>query len=101
MPVQKAPLPEGEGGPEALRAPLGIGRGGRRVPAATSFTERYPWLIAFIFGLFHGLGFAGALSEIGVPEHEVPLGSYRTWVKYVEKGFFPDVRRTFSVLRCI
>jgi hydrogenase/urease accessory protein HupE len=36
-------------------------------------TERYPWLIAFIFGLFHGLGFAGALSEIGVPRHEVPL----------------------------
>ena len=33
-------------------------------------------------------------------EHEVPLGSYRTWVKYVEKGSFPDVRRTFSVLRC-
>lgn len=33
-------------------------------------------------------------------EHEVPLGSYRTWVKYVEKGFFPEVRRTFSVLRC-
>ena len=36
-------------------------------------TERYPWLLAFIFGLFHGLGFAGALSEIGVPQHEVPL----------------------------
>jgi hypothetical protein len=36
-------------------------------------TERYPWLITFIFGLFHGLGFAGALSEIGVPQHEVPL----------------------------
>ena len=36
-------------------------------------TERFPWLIAFIFGLFHGLGFAGALSEIGVPQHEVPL----------------------------
>jgi len=36
-------------------------------------TERYPWLIAFVFGLFHGLGFAGALSEIGVPQHEVPL----------------------------
>ena len=33
-------------------------------------------------------------------EHEVPLGSYRTWVKYVEKGSFPDVRRFFSVLRC-
>ena len=39
----------------------------------TGITERWPWLIAFIFGLFHGLGFAGALSEIGVPQHEVPL----------------------------
>jgi len=36
-------------------------------------TERWPWLIAFLFGLFHGLGFAGALSEIGVPQGEVPL----------------------------
>jgi hydrogenase/urease accessory protein HupE len=36
-------------------------------------TERWPWLIAFIFGLFHGLGFAGALSEIGLPQHEIPL----------------------------
>lgn len=36
-------------------------------------TERYPWVIAFAFGLFHGLGFAGALSEIGVPQNEVPL----------------------------
>jgi len=36
-------------------------------------TERYPWLIAFLFGLFHGLGFAGALSEIGVPQNDVPL----------------------------
>jgi len=33
-------------------------------------------------------------------EHDVPLGSYRTWVKYVEKGSFPAVRRYFTVLRC-
>jgi hypothetical protein len=39
-------------------------------------TERYPWVIAFFFGLFHGLGFAGALSEIGVPQHEVPLALF-------------------------
>jgi len=32
-----------------------------------------PWIIAFAFGLFHGLGFAGALSEIGGPQHEVLL----------------------------
>ncbi len=36
-------------------------------------TERYPWVVAFGFGLIHGLGFAGALSQIGIPEHEVPL----------------------------
>ena len=33
-------------------------------------------------------------------EHEVPLGVARTWVKYVEKGVFPDTRRTFQVTRC-
>jgi len=33
-------------------------------------------------------------------EHEVPLGVARTWVKYVEKGAFPETRRTFTVTRC-
>jgi hypothetical protein len=26
-----------------------------------------------VFGLLHGLGFAGALREVGLPEHAVPL----------------------------
>ncbi|HZL72076.1 MAG TPA: 4Fe-4S dicluster domain-containing protein [Planctomycetota bacterium] len=33
-------------------------------------------------------------------EHGVPLGAFRTWVKHIEKGTFPDVRRHFSVMRC-
>lgn len=33
-------------------------------------------------------------------ENEVPLGVYRTWVKYVETGTFPDSRRHFQVTRC-
>jgi Fe-S-cluster-containing dehydrogenase component len=33
-------------------------------------------------------------------ENRVPLGAFRTWVKYVEKGTFPHTRRYFSVLRC-
>ncbi|HYF28059.1 MAG TPA: 4Fe-4S dicluster domain-containing protein [Baekduia sp.] len=33
-------------------------------------------------------------------EHGVELGVFRTWVKYVETGTFPDVRRNFAVLRC-
>ncbi|HIP51971.1 MAG TPA: HupE/UreJ family protein [Campylobacterales bacterium] len=36
-------------------------------------TFQYPWLIAFIFGLLHGFGFAGALAEIGVPQQAVIL----------------------------
>ena len=34
---------------------------------------RAPWLIAFAFGLLHGFGFAGALSEIGLPQGHIPL----------------------------
>lgn len=33
-------------------------------------------------------------------EHSVPVGVNRTWVKYIEKGVFPDSRRLFSVMRC-
>ena len=36
-------------------------------------TERMPWLVAFVFGLLHGLGFAGALAEIGLPAHAIPV----------------------------
>ena len=36
-------------------------------------TERAPWLVAFSFGLLHGLGFAGALAEVGLPERAIPL----------------------------
>lgn len=35
-------------------------------------TRQWPWLVAFTFGLLHGFGFAGALSEIGLPEHAIP-----------------------------
>ena len=38
-----------------------------------SVTARLPWLIAFVFGLLHGLGFAGALSEVGLPSHAIPV----------------------------
>src|ERR1700674_2576915 len=33
-------------------------------------------------------------------EHDVPIGVYRTWVKYIEKGEFPNSRRYFLVNRC-
>lgn len=35
--------------------------------------QRYPWIVAFSFGLLHGLGFAGALAEVGLPPLSIPL----------------------------
>ena len=45
----------------------------RRADAHADLTERFPWLVAFSFGLLHGFGFAGALSQVGVPTQAVPL----------------------------
>jgi len=35
-------------------------------------TEQYPWLVALTFGLLHGFGFAGALTEVGLPPQDIP-----------------------------
>lgn len=40
---------------------------------SATLTRQFPWVVAFAFGLLHGFGFAGALSEVGVPQHAVPL----------------------------
>jgi hydrogenase/urease accessory protein HupE len=39
----------------------------------TGLAARMPWLVAFVFGLLHGFGFAGALAEVGLPEGRIPL----------------------------
>jgi Fe-S-cluster-containing dehydrogenase component/formate-dependent nitrite reductase membrane component NrfD len=41
-----------------------------------------------------------ACSTACKSENQVPLGVYRTWVKYTETGTYPDVRRRFQVTRC-
>jgi len=38
----------------------------------TSLTLRHPWLVAFVFGLLHGFGFASGLSIMGLPQPEIP-----------------------------
>lgn len=35
-------------------------------------TVRYPWIVAFAFGLLHGFGFAGALTKLGLPQENIP-----------------------------
>jgi hydrogenase/urease accessory protein HupE len=44
-----------------------------RPVAAPGLLGREPWVMALCFGLLHGLGFAGALREIGLPAGDVPL----------------------------
>lgn len=39
----------------------------------TSLTIRYPWVVAFLFGLLHGFGFASGLTTTGMPKAEIPL----------------------------
>jgi hydrogenase/urease accessory protein HupE len=39
----------------------------------TSFTIRHPWIVAFVFGLLHGFGFASGLTAIGLPQGDIPL----------------------------
>jgi hypothetical protein len=39
----------------------------------TSFTIRHPWVVAFLFGLLHGFGFASGLTAMGLPKAEIPL----------------------------
>jgi hydrogenase/urease accessory protein HupE len=44
----------------------------KKQPGRPRLSERVPWVVAFGFGLLHGFGFAGALSELGLPESDVP-----------------------------
>jgi hypothetical protein len=41
-----------------------------------SLTIRRPWLVAFLFGLCHGFGFAGALTSAGLSRAELPLALF-------------------------
>ena len=41
----------------------------------TSITIRKPWLVAFLFGLLHGFGFASALTSAGLPRERAAAGA--------------------------
>lgn len=44
----------------------------RRQRGQEGLASRRPWIVASIFGLLHGFGFAGALSEVGLPQTDIP-----------------------------
>jgi hydrogenase/urease accessory protein HupE len=49
---------------------------GEAVQQRDSLARRWPALVAFLFGLVHGLGFAGALREIGLPAQHLPVALF-------------------------
>lgn len=66
-------------------------------PGNPSLTERLPWLVAFLFGLLHGFGFAGALREIGLPESDVPT-ALLTFNLGVEAGQLAIVAAVIAII---
>jgi hydrogenase/urease accessory protein HupE len=54
-----------------------------------SLTIRYPWIVAFFFGLLHGFGFASGLTTTGIPRAEVPLAllSFNGGVEFGQVAF--------------
>ena len=66
----------------------------------STLATRKPWLVAFAFGLLHGLGFAGALSDIGVPAHAIPLSLalFNIGVEAGQLVFITAVAALFTLL---
>ena len=62
-----------------------------------SLTAKWPWLVAFAFGLLHGFGFAGALTAIGLPQGDVPLALFAFNVG-VELGQLAFIAAVLAVL---
>lgn len=69
----------------------------KKTPGAPRLAERVPWVVAFLFGLLHGFGFAGALKEIGLPETDVPT-ALLTFNLGVEAGQLIIVVATFALV---
>ncbi|HKK53151.1 MAG TPA: HupE/UreJ family protein [Myxococcota bacterium] len=60
-----------------------------REPSDTTLMRRHPWPMALLFGLLHGMGFAGALREVGLPSGEIPMAlfSFNVGIELGQLGF--------------
>lgn len=61
-------------------------------------SEDYPWIVAFVFGLLHGFGFAGALKETGLPQTDITLALF-TFNLGVEAGQLMFIAGALAVFR--
>jgi len=65
--------------------------------------RRYPWPMALFFGLLHGMGFAGALREVGLPQGEIPMAlfSFNIGIELGQLAFVAALVVAAAVLRRI
>jgi hydrogenase/urease accessory protein HupE len=65
-----------------------------------TWSRRWPAAVAFLFGLVHGLGFAGALKEIGLPDNHLPV-ALLTFNLGVEAGQLVVVALAYGLWRLL
>ena len=72
-----------------------------RARVASGLALQRPWAVAFVFGLLHGFGFAGALSEIGLPQGDIPLALllFNLGVEAGQVAFVAAVLGVLALLR--
>ncbi len=75
----------------------------RRGRVKNQLAERFPWVVSFLFGLLHGLGFAGALSEIGLPPGDIPVAllAFNIGVEAGQLTFVFGVMVAYGAMRLI
>jgi len=69
----------------------------------TTLMRRAPWLVAGVFGLLHGLGFAGALAQVGLPPGEIPLSlfAFNVGIELGQLGFVAVVLGAMALVRAV
>ena len=73
---------------------------GEALHKEATIARRWPALVAFLFGLVHGLGFAGALRDIGLPQNHLPV-ALLTFNVGVELGQLLVVGVAYAVWRTL
>ena len=73
----------------------------RALQGGRTLTQKAPWAVAAGFGLLHGLGFAGALAEVGLPTAEIPLAlfSFNVGIELGQLAFVGAVLLVAAAIR--
>ena len=69
----------------------------------SGLARRWPFAVAFVFGLLHGFGFAGALNELGLPQQAIPLALlfFNVGVELGQIAFIAGAFMVWSAIRRI